>query len=91
LSVLDTAKIEGREEGEKIGIEKGLQEGIEKGLQQGIEKGLQQGKAEGEILGKLEIVRNMLLDGIPMAQVIKYSGLSEAEVREMAESIKSGG
>ncbi len=44
------------EKGIKIGLERGLEQGIEQGLEQGIEKGLEQ--------GKLEMIVQLIHDGV---------------------------
>jgi len=59
------AKIEGRMEGEKIGIIKGEQIGIEK----------------GKFLEKMEMAKSMLTEGMDMKTVSKITGLSEAQIR----------
>lgn len=50
------------------GIEEGIKEGIEEGLQEGIQN------------GKLEVVKNMLKDGVSIKDIVKYTGLSEEDI-----------
>lgn len=54
-------------------------EGLEKGLEQGIEQGIEQGL----IQGKLETAEVLLADGFDVAQVMKFTGLSEAQIDEV--------
>ena len=42
-----------------------------------------EGKAEGKKEGKKEIAKKMLLDNFPVEQVIKYTGLTEKEVKAL--------
>ena len=44
-----------------------------------IKEGLEQGARERNI----EIVKNMLLDGVGISVIAKYTGLSEFTIREM--------
>ena len=59
----------------------GIQKGIQKGIQEGIEEGIQEGLQKGIREGKLQIARTMLDDGMPLERVVRYSGLSEQEIR----------
>lgn len=68
LEELQTAKIEG------------LQEGIEQGIKQGIK----QGKAEGEKQKAIEIAKEMLLDGINIEKIQKFTGLSEKKIKKIS-------
>ena len=53
--------------------------GIEQGRQEGIEQGIEQGVAQG----KAEIAKAMLSDGMDIALVVKYSGLSPEEIKSL--------
>src|SRR5690606_18248297 len=48
------------------GVAKGLEEGLEKGIEKGIEKGMEK--------GKLEVIRNMLKEGIDVHLIAKVTG-----------------
>ncbi len=74
---IDTAKREGKEEGLAEGMEKGLAEGMEKGLAEGMEKGMSQ--------RSLEIARTMLAKGMDAATVMKITGLSERQLKQLKE------
>ena len=69
---------------ERKGIEKGLEQGIEKGLAQGIEKGLEQ----GILLGKTEMIREMLLSGEPEEKILRFAKISGEELAALKEQIK---
>ena len=74
-NAIKTAETRGREEGEKVGLEKGLVEGEKVGLEKGL--------VEGEKKAKIESARKMLIDGLPIDMVAKYSGLSLEEVEDL--------
>jgi predicted transposase/invertase (TIGR01784 family) len=57
--VLNTARVEGRAEGERIGISKG--------------------KAEG----KIEIAKRMKAKGLPIDEIVDFTGLSETEIEKL--------
>jgi len=76
----DQGKIEGKIEGEKLGIEKGEKLGIEKGEKLGIEKGEKLGIEKGEKLGKMEVAKNMLKQSFKVIDIQKVTGLSKKEI-----------
>jgi predicted transposase/invertase (TIGR01784 family) len=45
-------------------------------MQQGIQQGIQQ----GDKAGRVETARNMLADGMALETVLKYTGLSAADL-----------
>ena len=55
---------------------------IKNSLDTAIEKGRAEGRAEGKAEANLETARKMLADGMPMDIVMKYTGLSEDELRK---------
>lgn len=67
---------EGMEEGMQKGIEKGMEKGIEKGMKKGLEKG----RAEGIIEANRENARKMKADGISVDLIVRYTGLTAAEI-----------
>lgn len=73
--VLDSAKLEGLQEGR----EKGLQEGREKGLEEGREEG----REEGEKIKQLEIARKMKLKGFSTEDIIDVTGLSVENIEKL--------
>lgn len=77
--VLDSAKLEGLQEGREVG----LKEGREKGLQEGHEKGLEEGREEGEKIKQLEIARKMKLKGFSTEDIIDVTGLSVENIEKL--------
>lgn len=55
-------------------------EGWEKGRVEGMEKGREEGIEEG----KLEVALTMLRSGVPMDDIVKYTGISRDEVQRAA-------
>lgn len=56
-----------------------LKEGMEKGIAQGIEQGIEQ----GEYKKSLDIAREMKKDGLPPAQISKFTKLSIEEIEKL--------
>ncbi|OSL84488.1 Rpn family recombination-promoting nuclease/putative transposase [Escherichia coli] len=59
------------------------QKGIEKGIALGEHRGLEKGMALGEHQGLEKVARNMLADGMGIAQVMRLTGLSEEQLRKI--------
>jgi predicted transposase/invertase (TIGR01784 family) len=55
---------------------------VESALFEGMEKGLEAGKETG----KLEAARNMLMDGLEIEKIVKYTGLSWETIHELKSS-----
>ena len=55
--------------------QEGKQEGLAEGMELGIEKGMNQ-KA-------LDIARNMLVDGVDINLIMKYSGLTQEQIEKL--------
>ena len=72
-------KYDARKEGFQEGMEKGMQQGMEKGMQQG----LQQGKEEGRKAQTLKIARNLKALHIPVADIVKATGLTAEEIQSI--------
>ena len=53
-------------------------------IEGGFEYGFEQGIAQGVAQGKAEIAKAMLADGMDVALVVKYSGLSPEEIAALA-------
>jgi predicted transposase/invertase (TIGR01784 family) len=75
FSVMNTAKKDGLEEGEAIGIEKGRAEG------EAI--GLQKGRAEGETIGILKTAQRMKEEGLDVNVISKLTNLSVDEIEKL--------
>ena len=66
----------------RLGIEEGFQKGLEEGMEKGREEGKEEGRAEGrEAL--LVAARNFLELGVSVSDIVKATGLSEEQVREL--------
>jgi predicted transposase/invertase (TIGR01784 family) len=76
---IDEAEIRGIEQGFDKGEKKGRAEGRAEGEKIGIEKG----RAEGEKQKAFEIAKSMKSDGFPIENIIKYSGLTAAEIESL--------
>ena len=63
--------------------QKGLEKGLEKGLQRGRQEGMQQGMQLGKREARMEIARNMLENGMDRMSVMKVTGLSEEDLKEI--------
>ncbi|HGJ5866581.1 MAG TPA: ISNCY family transposase, partial [Arsenophonus nasoniae] len=68
-----------RQEGRKEGI----QEGMQKGKLEGMQEGIQKGKLEGKHEAQLEIARQMLESNMDRQSVMKFTGLTDAELRNL--------
>ncbi len=65
------------------GLEEGESKGLTKGLAQGMAKGLAKGMAQGEQKKSRDIALKMLEAGMPSAQIIVFTGLSEEELKSL--------
>ena len=70
-NIIDTAKEEAMEEGRAEGRAKGLAEG----RAEGREEGRAEGRAEGERAKALEIARQLIQKGMPVAEVAEITGI----------------
>ena len=59
--------------------------GFDEGEEKGIAKGMAQGMAKGELNKSLAIAKKMLLGGMSDAQVMQFTGLTQAQL----DSLKS--
>jgi predicted transposase YdaD len=82
--MIETAKEEGRMEGEKIGIEKGEKIGIEKGRVEGEKIGIEKGRVEE----RLDVIKNAIKIGMSNEQISLLTGLSVEEIQEIRNSLK---
>jgi predicted transposase YdaD len=51
--------------------------------------GIIKDKQEGKLEGKLEIARNMFLEGMTTAQIVKLTALPEAEIIKLRQELKT--
>jgi predicted transposase YdaD len=68
-----------RQEGEQ----KGRQEGLLLGLEQGMEKGMERGKLEGKTEALKTFAFNLFEQGMTIAQIAKFTGLSVWDVEQL--------
>ena len=61
----------------------GLEEGRAEGRAEGREEGRAEGRAEGADAKAREMALAMLMDNEPIEKIVKYSGLSEKDTREL--------
>ena len=59
------------------------QGGYKLGFNDGVEKGREEGKAEERAERNIEIARMMLADKKPMDEIVKYSGLTEEQIKTL--------
>jgi predicted transposase/invertase (TIGR01784 family) len=83
FSVMNTAKKDGLEEGEAIGIEKGRAEGEVIGLQKGEAIGIEKGRVEGETIGILKTAKKMKEEGLDVNVISKLTNLSIDEIEKL--------
>ncbi|MCQ2185423.1 MAG: hypothetical protein MJY92_01690, partial [Bacteroidales bacterium] len=57
--------------------------GKEEGLKEGRAEGRAEGLEEGEAKKQLEIARAMMAEGIPVAVIVKCTGLTEEQIKEL--------
>ena len=77
MTAIRRARAEGEAEGKAVGIAEGKAVGIAEGKAVGI--------AEGEARGKAEIAVSLLKEGLSVEFIVKTTGLSEQEVKRLAE------
>ena len=58
-------------------------------VQHFIEQGIEQGREEGTEQALTAIAIAMLNDNQPIDTIVKYTGLSEAEIEQLTESVDS--
>ena len=86
-TALRIARDEGREEGRVEGREEGRQEGREEGRVEGREEGREEGRVEGCEEGarkeRLASAAHMKADGMDLALIAKYTGLTLQELSSL--------
>ncbi len=65
------------------GFEKGREEGREVGRAEGRVEGRAEGRAKGRNERSIEIAREMLADGESIQKIMRYTGLTEAQIKEL--------
>jgi len=64
----------------------GLKEGREKGREEGLKQGIEQGIEQGEKKARFDTAWQMLHDQFPLEIIVKYTGLTEEEIKAMGEN-----
>ena len=82
-AVMSTKLNQGRREGLEQGLKQGMKKGMKKGMRQGIKQGKEEGREEGRELEKIDFVRSMLKDELPLEMISKYSKLSIERLEEL--------
>ena len=67
--------------------EKARLEGEKEGERRGEKRGEKRGKMIGEKRGREAVAMEMLKDGEPIDKITKYSKLTEATIRKLAQSM----
>ena len=65
--------------------EEGLKKGMEEGIREGIKEGIKEGLKEGEAESKRKIAQNMLSMELDQDTIMKATGLTSAELKEIQE------
>ena len=72
-----------REKARKEGLAEGRMEGRAEGRMEGRAEGRMEGRAEGRMEERRQIIRNMLDQRIPDQEILRLSGCSEEELKEI--------
>ncbi|HGJ5857460.1 Rpn family recombination-promoting nuclease/putative transposase, partial [Arsenophonus nasoniae] len=85
--ITEIAKQSEKHEGALMTIAQQIEEiGIRKGMQKGIQQGMEQGKIEGEKQASMKIARQMFESGMDRQSVMKFTGLTDAEMSNLMEN-----
>ena len=60
-----------------------IKNSLDTALQQGFEKGQEAGRAEGRDERSIEIAREMLAEGESIEKIMRYTGLTEEQIKEL--------
>ena len=96
-AVLLQAIDEGIKKGMEEGVKAGVKAGKKKGEEIGMEKGIKAGKKKGEEIGiekgkkeeKVEIARNLLLQGVDAKIIEKSTGLSRQSIEQIKRELEN--
>lgn len=75
------AEARGEARGEQLGLKKGEELGLKKGEELGLKKGEARGLKKGKYEASLDIAKAMMKAGIPIEDIIKFTGLTETEIK----------
>ncbi|MDR0692124.1 MAG: Rpn family recombination-promoting nuclease/putative transposase [Prevotellaceae bacterium] len=75
----------GHAEGHAKGIAEGRAKGIAEGRIEGRAQGITEGRAEGVVQERKDIALHMLNDREPVEKIMRYTGLTEEEIRALQQ------
>ena len=64
-------------------VDTSREEGLKEGREEGREEGLKEGREEGREEEKIQIAKEMKVDGFAIEKIIKYTGLSKSDIEEL--------
>ena len=67
----------------KNSLDTAMEQGFEKGREEGREVGRAEGRAEGITSQRIDTARSMLEDGLPLDKIIRYTGLTDEEIKNL--------
>ena len=67
----------------KNSLDTAMEQGFEKGREEGREVGRAEGRAEGITSQRIDTARSMLEDGLPLDKIIRYTGLTDKEIKNL--------
>ena len=76
-------KKELREYEDSLKAYRDIKNSLDTAREQGFEKGHEKGRAEGRDERSIEIAREMLADGESIEKIMRYTGLTETQIREI--------
>ena len=68
-------------------LDRGKEIGIKEGEERGERRGESRGEKRGERKGKVETAKRMLIDGVTIENIVKYTGLKEKDIEKLAETV----
>ena len=84
-ATMEGAIIQGRREGREEGREEGRREGRREGREEGIQQGMKEGMRQGMQKKNIETARLMLEDNEAIEKIMRYTGLSEQEIKAIQQ------
>ena len=76
-------KKELREYEDSLKAYRDIKNSLDTAREQGFEKGHEKGRSEGRDERSIEIAREMLVDGESVEKIMRYTGLTETQIREI--------
>ena len=88
--VINTARIEGVEQGIQKGLEQGIQKGLEQGIQKGREEGIQEGMEQGIQKGQRSLLISLIsrkFGNIPLNIAEKLNRIESNQLEALIEAL----